>query len=100
MCTYGNLKDELLAIVLSLERVENGRELSAIELDCDIVSNALAVLFQAVGRPVDDGLLTVDDGTDDLQTVGLARILVRVGFARATGMESGAVRSHLVNLAG
>ena len=47
MCTYGDLKDELLAIVLSLERVENGRELSAIELDCDTVSNALVVLFQA-----------------------------------------------------
>lgn len=39
MCTYGDLENELLTIVLSLDRVENGRELSAIELDCDIISN-------------------------------------------------------------
>jgi hypothetical protein len=100
MYTYGNLEDKLLAIVLSLKRVENGRELSTIELDCSIVSNGLAISLQTCGKSAVDGLLTVDDGTDDLRTVGLARSLVRVGYARATGMVSGAARSHLVNLAG
>jgi hypothetical protein len=30
----GDLKDELLAVVLDVESVENFRELCAIELDC------------------------------------------------------------------
>jgi peptide chain release factor 1 len=45
----GDLENELLTIVLSLNRVENGRELSAIELD-------------------------VDDGTDDLVNLSGASI--------------------------
>lgn len=32
--TYRDLEDELLAIVLGLKGVENGRELVGIELDC------------------------------------------------------------------
>lgn len=33
-CTYRNLKDELLATVLGLNGVENGRELVTVELHC------------------------------------------------------------------
>ena len=32
--TYSDLKDQLLAIVLGLNGVENGRELVTLELDC------------------------------------------------------------------
>ena len=43
--TYSDLKDQLLAIVLGLNGVENGRELVTLELDCtrrsDIVQNGL-----------------------------------------------------------
>lgn len=34
LSTYRDLEDELLAIVLGLKGVENGRELVGIELDC------------------------------------------------------------------
>lgn len=32
--TYGDLEDQLLATVLGLKSVENGRELLTLELDC------------------------------------------------------------------
>jgi hypothetical protein len=63
----GNLEHELLAIVLSLKRVENGGELSAIELD-------------------------VDDGTDDL--VNLAAADARSARPSAADGESERGRSE------
>jgi hypothetical protein len=36
--TYRHLEDELLTIVICLERVQNGRQLDVIELDCETIS--------------------------------------------------------------
>jgi hypothetical protein len=37
--TYRDLKDELLAVVLGLNGVENGREVVAVELHCSLESD-------------------------------------------------------------
>jgi hypothetical protein len=36
--TYRHLEDELLTIVICLERVQNGRQLDVVELDCETIS--------------------------------------------------------------
>jgi hypothetical protein len=41
-CTYGNLEDELLVVVGGLERVQNGRELGGVELDCALCQQTVA----------------------------------------------------------
>lgn len=53
---YRNLEDELLAIVLGLKGVQNGRELLSLELD-------------------------VDDGTDDLMNATITRGNLLAGIA-------------------
>ena len=39
--TYGDLEHELLAILLEFQRVQNGRELGGVKLDCKVVSTAI-----------------------------------------------------------
>lgn len=40
--TYGNLEHKLLAVVLGLNGVENGRELLALELHCNMANSRSA----------------------------------------------------------
>lgn len=37
--TYRDLKHKFLAVVLRLERVQDGRELGGVEFDCDDISS-------------------------------------------------------------
>jgi hypothetical protein len=48
--TYRNLEDKLLAVVLSLQGVENLRQLGAIELDIDDGTDDLVDLADTSGR--------------------------------------------------
>jgi hypothetical protein len=45
--TYGDFEDELVAIVVGLEGVQNGRQLDSVEFDYTTVSNRLIVPWQA-----------------------------------------------------
>lgn len=49
-CTYRDLKDELLAVVLRLEGVQNGRQLGAVELDCKTISGRVRVKYSGAYR--------------------------------------------------
>lgn len=43
--TYRDLKDELLAVVLGLNGVENGREVVTVELHCSLESDRVLKLL-------------------------------------------------------
>lgn len=65
---YGDLQHQLVALVIGLQGVQNGRELGRVELDC---SGGSAQIPGARGSSMElgvGGILTVHDGTDDLQS--------------------------------
>lgn len=109
--TYGNLEHKLLAVVLGLNGVENGRELVTLELHCNMANSRSAIVREDDIRPIAMGWTmdwgrgkdfrdsvcspnpgqgvsreprTVNDGTNNL--VNLARLSdIRAGEASREG---------------
>lgn len=87
--TYRDLEDELLATVVGLEGVENGRKLGRVEFDYHDPSASQPITPDARGPFFDVsrawrrqerrifGRLTIDDGTNDLMDLAMEGTVAR-----------------------
>jgi hypothetical protein len=87
--TYRDLQDELLATVVGLEGIENGRKLGGVEFNYCSLSASYPIV-SAARRPIFDvsgawrrawrrifGRLTIDDGTNDLVDLAMDGAVAR-----------------------
>jgi hypothetical protein len=86
----GNLEDELLVVVLALKRVQNGRELSTIELDVD---NGTDDLVNLAGANASAGPSAGDGKSESGRSEGTSR---KDGRASRAGEGGNAALEHLV----